>query len=134
MKILIVDDDAEFAEDASQLLNCRIRGLDIDAADNGKKGLEAIERNSPDLLITDIMMPGMSGIELIRAVRANPKFADMTIIAVSGAQSKEEALAAGANLYLIRTPKIAIDLINAIKDLAPLLATRREAEMHAVPS
>ena len=82
-------------------------------------------------MITDIMMPGMDGLELITAVRTNPELGDMIIIAISGALSEKAALAAGANKYLIRTPKIARDLISAINDLTRHSEPPAALEMHA---
>jgi len=79
-KILVIDDEALLAKSLSIIL--MKAGHTVVTAENGKLGLEVFARDQPDLVITDIIMPVMEGIEAIQALRAQaPK---LPIIAVSG--------------------------------------------------
>jgi CheY-like chemotaxis protein len=79
-KILVIDDEALLTRSLAVLLTKA--GHVVVTADNGKAGLEVFAREKPDLVITDIIMPVMEGIEAIQAIRAQePK---LPIIAVSG--------------------------------------------------
>ena len=77
-RILICDDEPHVVEGLRHLL----RGPDrqIETAVNGREGLERIRRQKPDLLITDVMMPEMSGPELVAALRADPATRDLPVV------------------------------------------------------
>ena len=79
-KILVVDDEALLAKSLSIILTKA--GHTVVTAENGKMGLEVFAREKPDLVITDIIMPEMEGIEAIQILRAQAP--DLPIIAVSG--------------------------------------------------
>ncbi len=82
--VLIVDDDATLL----RLYEFEIQGwgldLDIVKAGNGFEALIRIGENRPDLLVSDLSMPGMDGFRMIRTLRADPAYATMAIIVVSG--------------------------------------------------
>jgi|ERR1700744_2531571 CheY-like chemotaxis protein len=77
-RILLVDDEPELLEAWSFALQSV--GYDVERARDGGEALQAIEHHPPDLLITDLMMPGMDGEDLCRAVRENPQWADIPIL------------------------------------------------------
>ena len=70
-KILIIDDDERICTSLQDILEQE--GYILSTANNGKEGLKQCERYNPDLIITDIIMPDMEGIELIRAIRKRNK-------------------------------------------------------------
>lgn len=78
--ILIVDDDRLVRETMKALF--RTRGYDVEVADSGKAGIEAVKARSFDLAIVDLFMPGMDGLTAITAIRQIR--ADMPLIAASG--------------------------------------------------
>jgi len=78
--ILVVDDDDMMREFVKELL--RANNYTITEADNGKAGLKEFRENTPDLVITDIIMPEMEGISFIRELRSYNK--DIPIIAMTG--------------------------------------------------
>jgi CheY-like chemotaxis protein len=101
---LIVDDDMRNAFALSRVLEGK--GMTTLKAENGKKALELLENNpSPDLVLMDIMMPGMDGYETMKWIRAQERFTKLPIIALTAKamrQDRERCLAAGANDYLAK--------------------------------
>ncbi|MFZ6027777.1 MAG: response regulator [Chloroflexota bacterium] len=101
-QILIVDDDARNAFALSKLL--ADKGVKMHIAPNATKALEMLEKLMEiDLILTDIMMPGMDGYELIRALRQKDRFRQLPIIALTAKAMKgdrEKCLDAGADDYL----------------------------------
>ena len=94
-------------------------------ADDAIQALAEVERATPDLVITDNAMPGMSGIELVTALRRRPELATVPIVMLSAsteAQREEEALAAGATGFL-RKPFSPDEMLRAV---AAYLAGRRD--------
>jgi DNA-binding response OmpR family regulator len=101
--ILIVDDTPELAENLADIL--RMEGFEVTVTDNGQAALEALSsaKELPDLVITDLVMPKMNGLDLVRGIRNLPAGADLPVIILTAnamEESSREGLAAGANLYL----------------------------------
>ncbi len=102
-KILIVDDDLESLKLVGLMLQSR--GYDIIAARSGLQALSKAADQMPDLVILDVMMPGMDGLEVCRRLRAHPATADAPIImftAKSQVEDKVAGLKAGADEYLTK--------------------------------
>ncbi len=102
-RVLVVDDDMRNAFALSRLL--KDKGLKVSLARNGVKALEALEdpANKFDLILMDIMMPEMDGYETMRRIRAQPRFKNLPILALTAKAMKgdlEKCLEAGANDYL----------------------------------
>ncbi len=85
-RILIVEDEADVVELIKVVLSTR--GYEVIPTYNGEDGLEAATTERPDLIITDLKMPGMSGMEFIKRVRANPEIAETPILVVSSLGSQ----------------------------------------------
>ncbi len=101
-RILIVDDNADMRDYVRKLLESR---YEVITANNGKKALDTILNFRPDLVISDIMMPVMDGIELLKAIRADVSLNTLPIILLSaraGEEAKISGLEAGADDYLIK--------------------------------
>jgi DNA-binding NtrC family response regulator len=101
-RILVVDDEPDMVANCRRILE-RV-GYECLAADNGVRGLEVLEAQRPDLLITDLKMPGLDGMELMR--RAKAIDTELPIIVVTGFATIESAVAAvkeGAFDYLPKT-------------------------------
>lgn len=79
-KILVLDDEAAILLMIKKMLERA--GHDVDIALNGSDGMELFEKNKPDLLITDIIMPQKDGLEVVLELRK--KYPDLKIIAISG--------------------------------------------------
>ena len=100
-RILIVDDDEMVRMALNELL--KPEGYEIDSAANGKEALEMIKENSYDLLMFDIIMPEMDGIELCKKVRGNDEWREIPILfltAKSREDDRNKGLEVGANLFL----------------------------------
>ncbi len=102
-KILVVDDNA----DNRELLSRRLekKGYETVCASSGKIALELLEQQSFDLILLDIMMPEISGIEVLQMVRENKSMADLPIIMATAKDTSEDmvnALKLGANDYITK--------------------------------
>jgi DNA-binding response OmpR family regulator len=81
-KILIADDDLEILSLVRRHL--RKKGLDVVEASDGEEALETARKEKPDLVILDVMMPGMSGWEVCRAIREDEALANTRVIMLTG--------------------------------------------------
>lgn len=115
--VLVAEDDEDVALLITQML--KNEGYNYLWAPNGKEALETIAREQPQLIITDIMMPQMNGIELIKAVRANDETNHIPIIVVSARTENNDRLSgldAGAEVYLGK-PFIPDELMMMVRKL-----------------
>jgi len=102
-RITVVDDD----EDICTLVRHRLTtmGMDVDAYFDGKSGLDAIVANPPDMAIIDVMMPGMNGLEVTRALRAAEATKHLPVVIFSALvrpEDQDAGLEAGADHYVIK--------------------------------
>ncbi|MBI4688374.1 MAG: response regulator [Nitrospirae bacterium] len=117
MKILVVDD----CQTTRKLLGLYLKGkgFEVSFAENGLDAIEKLGAGSVNLVITDLNMPYMDGIELIKNIRANSDLSQIPILMVTTEADPEEqqrAYSAGANGYLIK-PVTAEKVISNIKQI-----------------
>lgn len=101
-RVLLVDDNRDMREYVERLLR---RRYDVVAASNGEEGLAAALAHPPDLVLSDIMMPGLNGFEFLRELRAAQATSPIPIILLSaraGEEAESEGLEAGADDYLVK--------------------------------
>jgi CheY-like chemotaxis protein len=101
--ILIVEDDPETRHFYQSVFDRA--GFATDGAHNGFQALERVAAISPDLVLTDIAVPGIDGIELCRRLRANERTRNIPVLAVTGYDDRrypDRALQAGANRVLFK--------------------------------
>lgn len=115
--ILLVDDEEDILEFLSYSLEKQ--GYKIFTANDGNKGLMLAKKHSPDLVILDVMMPGMDGIELCEKIRQVPNLNDTLILFLTARAEDYSELAgfgAGADDYITKPvkPKLLISRIKAI--------------------
>jgi len=112
--VLVVDDNPESLEMVAALL--RARGFDVDTAVDGPGALDSLDRHRPDVVLLDVMMPAMSGMEVLDRIRASPQHAAIPVILVTGRSSDEDMLEGykfGADYY-IRKPFTPRQLLHGI--------------------
>ena len=100
----------------------RVKGLRVIEADDGVDGLRKLAAQRFDLILTDINMPIMDGLKLVKRVRSDPAHQDTPIIIITTESAKEDrdrALALGANAYITK-PIQAVQLITQVKLLLKL--------------
>lgn len=77
-KILLVDDDPDFVEITKSMLEAK--GFEVEAAYNGKEGLERVPKFKPDLIVLDVMMPVMNGRQACQKLKADPNTQNIPVI------------------------------------------------------
>ena len=90
-RILLVDDDQHLVITLGDYLTSK--GFDVTRALNGREALRALETLKPDLILMDIMMPGMDGGDVAQAIRSNPRLARVPIVYLTAAVSESEVRA-----------------------------------------
>jgi DNA-binding response OmpR family regulator len=101
-RVLIADDNADMRSYLLRILGAR---WTVEAAADGNAALAAIRRQVPDVVLTDIMMPGLDGFELLRTLRSDPETKDTRVILLSaraGEEARVEGLDAVADDYLTK--------------------------------
>ncbi len=118
-RIFLVDDSTTMLMSLEGIL--RKAGFEVDKATSGQEALTRLKQQKPDLLITDLNMPGMDGITLIGEVRKLPgmRFMPILMLTTESQQSKrQEAKAAGATGWLVK-PVQPDDLLKVIRQVVP---------------
>ncbi len=103
--ILIVDDETDMIELLTAALRSGGQEVDVAGTQGGVEALLMIGERRPDLLILDIMMPGMNGIEVCEKLKSHPQTRKLKIVAISGDHNpslRERVLAAGADLFFTK--------------------------------
>jgi len=104
MKILVVDDFSTMRRIIKNLLN-DLGFMNIVEADDGNTALPVLKKGGIDFLVTDWNMPGMTGIELLKEVRADDKLNSLPVMMVTAEQKREQivqAAEAGVNGYIVK--------------------------------
>ena len=104
MKILIVDDFSTMRRIIKNLLH-DLGYANVTEADDGKTALPMLQSGNFEFLVTDWNMPGMPGIDLLRAVRADPRLAKLPVLMLTAEAKREQiviAAQAGCNGYVIK--------------------------------
>jgi two-component system alkaline phosphatase synthesis response regulator PhoP len=116
-KILVVDDEPDILEFLSY--NLEKEGFLVETAENGKQALEKAKKNQPDIVLLDVMMPEMDGIEACRTMREMPQF-EHTIIAFLTARTEDYSQIAGfetgADDYISKPikPRVLVSRLKAL--------------------
>ncbi len=113
--ILVVDD----TQTVLMFMKMMLRGYDIETATSGEDALKKIFENKPELIFLDIMMPGISGIEVCRILKSDPKTSDIKIVMLTtkgNPDMAKAAMIAGADAFETKPIKKP-DLTRHIKSL-----------------
>lgn len=108
-KILIVEDEDSLLKLESILLTSK--GYDVQGVKDGRAALEAIEKNLPDLVLLDIMLPEIDGFEVCRRIKSDPKTKKIPVIMLTAKKSREDMARGeqvGADWYITKPFKSAM--------------------------
>lgn len=120
-RVLVVDDKSSSREFVRTILE-RI-GYVVDEAEDGPGALEAIRSQTPDLVLLDLQMPGLTGNEVLEQLRREERYRDLPVVAFTASAmsgDRERALAAGFTGYLTKPVSVAV-LRNEVLKLVPLV-------------
>ena len=117
-KIMIIEDDPSFSRAINHII--QMEGYDVITASNGMTGLRMVKEEKPDLLILDVMLPGLDGFEICHQLRQDPQTANFPIIMLSAKgqeADKTTGLKVGASEYLTKP----IDRVLLLEKISSLL-------------
>lgn len=129
-RVLIADDNADMRAYLRRLLGSE---WEVDTVADGRTALERARARPPDLLVSDVMMPGLDGLALVARLRADPRTAQVPVLLLSaraGEEASVEGLAAGADDYLVK-PFSAAELDARVRAHIRLGRRRRDATARA---
>jgi DNA-binding response OmpR family regulator len=131
MRVLVVDDDPDVRKLCG--LNLTWDGHEIIEAAGGEEGLELISSEAPDVVLLDVMMPNVDGIEALRRIRESEHSVDLPVVLISarvGIEDQIQGWAAGADGYIMK-PFAPSDLTEALDGARNLDPGQRQAEREA---
>ena len=117
-KILIIEDDPFLNE--MYVTKFTQANFEVEVAIDGQEGLQKIEKNKPDLILLDIVLPKMDGFEILTKMKANTELKDIPVILLTNLSQRDEVkrgLDLGANDYLIKAHFMPSEVIKKIKTL-----------------
>lgn len=117
-KILIVEDDPLMSRMYQKIF--KFEGYDVDFATDGEEGLDKIRSTKPTLVLLDIMMPKLNGLEVLNKVKLDPELKSIPIVMLTnlaGTQDAEAALSKGAVKYIIKSENEPKQVVNMVKEI-----------------
>jgi len=125
-KILVVDDSSDTREMMAKLLE--MESFNVITAEDGRAGFDTAKAERPDMIITDINMPNLNGIEMIRLLRREVDFGSVPIMAITayGQNIAQEAVEAGANQATTKP----INFESLIRGIRQLLDSSKSNRQH----
>ena len=111
--VLVVDDDQDLAEMLGIVLTGA--GIDVDLVSRGDEALEAFRNNPPDLVLLDVMLPGLDGIEVCRQIRAESMVPIVMLSAKGDTHDVVRGLEAGADDYMVKPFRHQTELVARIR-------------------
>jgi DNA-binding response OmpR family regulator len=116
-KILVVDDDEHILRSLSQYLE--LEDFAVVSASSGPEALELFAKENPDLLVLDVMMPGMDGFQVLEKLRSDPATAQVPVLMLTARDQHNDILKGyqmGATSYLVK-PFNLDELVEAIREV-----------------
>ncbi|HSL10321.1 MAG TPA: response regulator [Actinomycetota bacterium] len=102
-RVLVIDDDPDLGRVVRRVLE--LEGYDVVLSDDGLRGLAAAQRQRPDAIVLDLMMPVMDGFQVLAELRADPRTRDIPVVVLSAValeDTRERVEAAGASAFLTK--------------------------------
>jgi len=113
-RVLVIDDDADIGRVLRRILETA--GYEVVLSEDGLRGLAAAQRQQPDVIVLDLMMPVMDGYEVLTQLRGDPRTTNISVVVLSAltqADCRDRALQMGATAYLTK-PFVAEELFEAV--------------------
>ena len=126
-RLLLADDNADMRDYVTRLLEAR--GWTVEAVSDGRAALDAVLARRPDLVLSDVMMPGLDGFALLRELRSRPETHTIPVILLSaraGTEARVDGAEAGADDYIVK-PFAAHELVARVGSHLALARERAEA-------
>jgi len=117
-KILIIEDDGFLASIYAQKLE--LEGFEVAFATNGEDGLKLAQKDKPDLILLDLLMPQMDGFEVLEKVKADSATKDIKVLVLSNLGQKEDVdrcMKLGAVGYMIKAHSLPEETVKRIKEI-----------------
>jgi DNA-binding response OmpR family regulator len=127
-RILIIEDNASFRKMLA--LRLESQGFDVAIAKDGLEGLTSVRKENPDLVITDIMLPGLDGHKICRMIKFDKNFNHIPVIVLTSRDLDEDedlAKRCGADAFIIKSTRTAI-IVDVIKKLLERYAVSNNPE------
>lgn len=126
-KIVIVEDDLAI----SQMYRMKLEndGFEVHLADNGKSGLELIEKVKPDVVLLDLIMPEMSGNEMLAALRTKQEFVKLPVIVLTNTESEKTEVDTnliGVSAYIVKANETPTQVVTRVKAVLGLDKTEQK--------
>jgi two-component system, cell cycle response regulator len=124
-RVLVIDDDRLILEVLETVLD--LEEFDVVTADDGESGLDRLREHRPDVVVCDVMMPGLDGLEVCRRIKTDPETVDVPVVLLTARDRPEDRAAgeaAGCDAYVIK-PFSPLHLIDVIGDVQ---ASERQVE------
>jgi len=102
-RVLVIDDDPDLGRVVRRVLE--LEGYEVVLSDDGLRGLAAAQRQRPDAIVLDLMMPVMDGYQVLAELRGDPRTRDVPVVVLSAAaleETRERVEAAGAAAFLTK--------------------------------
>lgn len=117
-RVLLVEDEMNIVESLQFLL--KRAGFEVAVETDGRRGLDTVLNDTPDVLILDVMLPGMDGYEVLRQMRADQRARSVPVLMLTAKgqrEDRETALKIGADLFITK-PFANTEFLAAVKQLA----------------
>ena len=118
IKILIIEDDSFLL--TMYATKFELENFQVLVAEDGEKGLKLAQKESPILILLDILLPKMNGFEVLKALKADPQTKDIKVVLLTNLSQRAEidqGLAAGAEGYLIKAHYMPSEVVEKVKKI-----------------
>ena len=117
-KVLVVDDEPNIVISLKFLLENA--GFDVKSESDGQSALDAIASSTPDVLVLDVMLPGLDGFQVLRELRSDPRYEKLPVLMLTAKGQREDrktAIDTGADVFISK-PFSNDEVVKAVQDLA----------------
>jgi len=118
-KVLVIEDDQFLAK--VYLIKLKKEGYDVEMAYDGNEGIEAMKKKIPDIVLLDLILPGIDGFEVLKKMKADPKLAKIPVIILSNLGQEEDierGKKLGADDYFVKANTALSSIVKKIKEYA----------------